>query len=108
MNVDALARIAVELRTLGRWAKLTIAECDAAVHRIYPLGPTLGPFIGGGDTDFAPVFDASSRARYDGIVYFTDGKGALPDESTLPTLWVVTHDDPFEPAFGRIVRLTES
>ncbi len=43
-----------------------------------------------------------------GIVYFTDGRGELPHEPpTVPTLWVLTHDQPFAPGFGTIVRLPQ-
>ena len=43
-----------------------------------------------------------------GIRVTVDGRGELPEESpALPTLWVLTHDDPFDPAFGSTVRLPE-
>jgi hypothetical protein len=55
-------------------------ECDAAVHRIYPLTGRLGSFIGGGDTSFVPVFDEAREDKdLGGIVYFTDGKCNLPE-----------------------------
>jgi predicted metal-dependent peptidase len=71
-------------------------------------GP-LGPFVGGGDTDFEPVFDEAKAARqFEGLVYFTDGKGSLPAlPPSIPTLWALTHGDPFEPGWGCIVRLPE-
>lgn len=86
---------------------MIVVECDAAVHRVYPLTTRLRAFVGGGDTDFAPVFDEARGARrFEGIVYFTDGKGEMPVAlPVLPTLWVLTHDDPFDAAFGRVVRL---
>jgi len=107
MNIDTLSRISGEIRHLGRHARLTIVECDAAVHRVYPLAGPLGPFLGGGDTDFAPVFDEAGDARrFDGLVYFTDGKGQMPESTpALKTLWVLTHEDPFDPPFGAILRL---
>jgi predicted metal-dependent peptidase len=106
MNIDALSAVADEIVHLSRHARLTIVECDAAVHRTYALTRRLGPFVGGGDTDFAPVFDAAQRSRYDGVVYFTDGKGAMPETlPALPTLWAVPHDDPFDATFGSVVRL---
>jgi predicted metal-dependent peptidase len=107
MDGLSLDRIARELGRLAPHARLTIAECDAAVHRVYRLTARPQAFIGGGDTDFAPVFDeARGDGAFEGLVYFTDGKGRMPDvRRSLPTLWVVTHDDPFEPDFGSVVRM---
>jgi len=105
MDGDALARIGEELSSLARHARLTIIECDAVVQRIYPFTAALQRVTGGGDTDFAPVFAAATR-EYEGLVYFTDGKGALPAlTSELPTVWALTNDDPFLAAFGVVVRL---
>ncbi len=109
MTGEALDRVAKEIRRLARHARLTLVECDAAVHRIYPMTGPLGPFVGGGDTDFVPVFDEARAARrFDGLVYFTDGKGNLPaTPPTIPTLWTLTHHDPFLPGWGSVVRLPE-
>ncbi|MFT3700084.1 MAG: VWA-like domain-containing protein [Kofleriaceae bacterium] len=108
MTGEMLDRIALETARLARYAKLTIVECDAAVHRVYPLGAQLGPFTGGGDTDFAPVFDEAHASRFEGIVYFSDGRAALPPRPQLPVLWAITRDDPFEAEYGAIVRITSS
>jgi hypothetical protein len=107
MSGEALGRVAREIQRLARQANLTLAECDAAIHRIYPLAGPLGPFVGGGDTNFVPVFDEARAARrFEGLVYFTDGKGNLPKTApSVPTLWVLTHGDPFYPKWGKVVRL---
>lgn len=107
MSGEALGRVAREIQRLARHATLTLAECDAAIHRIYPLAGSLGPFTGGGDTSFVPVFEEARAARrFEGLVYFTDGKGNLPRTApSVPTLWVLTHGDPFRPAWGSVVRL---
>jgi predicted metal-dependent peptidase len=106
MSVDSLSSVADEIVHLSHHARLTIVECDAAVHRTYPLSRALGPFVGGGDTDFAPVFESAHGARFDGVVYFTDGKGSMPEAlPVLPTLWVLTHEDPFDATFGAVVRM---
>ena len=110
MNVDRLGRVAHEVRRLARHARLTIAECDAALQRVYALPPRLGPFVGGGDTDFVPVFDeAHARGtRFEGLVYFTDGKGDLPPEPpSIATLWVLTNEDPFDCPWGATMRLRD-
>ena len=107
MTGDTLDRVAREVRRLASHARLTILECDAVVHRIYPFTGTLGPFVGGGDTDFGPIFDEARAPRgAEGLVLFTDGKGQMPDTlPALPTLWVITHDDPFLADHGAIVRM---
>ena len=109
MSSEALGRVAREIRRLARHATLTLAECDAAIHRIYPLVGPLGPFVGGGDTNFVPVFDeARSARRFEGLIYFTDGKGNLPKTApSVPTLWALTHSDPFHPTWGKVVMLPE-
>lgn len=107
MSGDALDRCARELPRLARCARVVVAEADAAVHRVGPAHAQPGAFLGGGDTDFAPVFDeARARGHLDGVVYFTDGRGAMPEVPPgLPVLWVLTHDGPFEPDWGSVVRL---
>lgn len=109
MTGDVLDRVAREVGRLAAHARLTIVECDAAVHRVYPFAPRLGPFVGGGDTDFAPVFDeARGGRRFEGLVYFTDGRGHLPEvPPSLPVLWALTHEDPFLADWGAIVRIPE-
>lgn len=108
MNGESLDRIAYELRHLAYHARLTIVESDAAVHRVYRFVRPISTFVGGGDTDFTPAFDeARGGSRFDGIIYFTDGKGSLPElPPAQPTLWVLSTDDPFLVDWGTIVRLT--
>jgi predicted metal-dependent peptidase len=107
MTAETLGRVQQELRCLARYAHVTIAECDASVHRVYPLKAT-ELVLGGGDTDFHPLFamaDASPRI-YDGILHFTDGKGAWPTRApSLPVLWVLTNDHAFDCPWGTVVRL---
>ena len=105
MTATTLARIASELGRLAPCARVTVIECDAAVRRVYPLTDKPFAFIGGGDTDLRPAFDSHPH-DVDGLIYFTDGKGTLPDlPPEVPTLWVLTHDDPFVADFGSVVRL---
>ncbi|MFO0627622.1 MAG: VWA-like domain-containing protein [Polyangiales bacterium] len=107
MSGDALDRCAREVARLARHARVLVAECDAAVHRVRPAGPQIQSLLGGGDTDFSPVFaEARARGGVDGVVYFTDGRGALPDVPPgLAVLWVITHDDPVDLPWGTVVRL---
>lgn len=107
MTGASLDRVAREIERLAAHARLTIVECDAAVHRVYAMPDRLGPFVGGGDTDFGPVFDElRGNTEIEGVVYFTDGKGDLPSlPPSLPTVWALTHDGPFHTDFGLILRL---
>lgn len=41
----------------------------------------------------------------EGVVYFTDGRAQIRDLPSVPTLWAITHADPFRPDFGAIVRI---
>ncbi len=107
MSVEVLAHIHQELQVLARYAQVTVAECDAAVQRVYPLRAT-EEMLGGGDTNFHPLFALSDSGRrtFDGILYFTDGKGAWPAAApALPVLWVLTNNHAFDCPWGTVVRL---
>jgi predicted metal-dependent peptidase len=107
MDGAALDRIAKQLVELSRVAAITVAECDSAIHSTYRHVARKQTFKGGGDTAFAPVFEeAARRSEFAGVVYFTDGKGPMPElPRTLATLWAITHNDPFLPDFGTILRV---
>jgi len=107
MTGVTLDHVARELRRLAAFARLTIIECDAVVHRVYPFAGKLGPFIGDGDTDFGPLFhEADLHRDAEGLVLFTDGKGQIPVSApAIPTLWVLTHNDPFRANWGSIARM---
>ena len=42
-------------------------------------------------------------------VYLTDGYGDFPDQSLIPTLWLVTHDGLEKESFpfGEIIRISK-
>lgn len=107
MMGESFDRIAREVRRLSQHARLTIIECDSAVHRVYPFSARIGTLIGGGDTDFDPAFaEASRELDVDGLVYFTDGKGNQPLLApSIPTLWAITHEQPFIADFGSVLRI---
>ena len=107
MTGAVLDSIAVQLRELQQCARIRIAECDSAVHRMYPFTGPPATFVGGGDTDFAPVFAEAARdSEVAGVIYFTDGKGSMPSPSpVLRTLWVITHNDAFLADFGSVLRM---
>jgi len=79
-------RIAVEesdgiLKAIG--AEVTFIACDAAVGAVKPVRSArelAESLVGGGGTDFAPVFETVERLRPrpEVIVYATDGCGPAP------------------------------
>lgn len=88
-----------ELKNMAKsGADIVIAECDTNVHSIYKYQPTKTPsFIGGGGTDFRPVFDLANNHNHkllsekpDVIVFLTDGAGPAPTSSSISTLWCLT------------------
>jgi predicted metal-dependent peptidase len=69
--------------------------------------------IGGGGTDFRPVFDWVAARRGNGprpcdaVVYCTDGYGTFPPRPpAYPVAWVVTPGGLERFPFGEVVRLT--
>ncbi len=90
-------------------ARVDLLWCDARLHRVdtFERGEavTFKP-IGGGGTDFSPVFD-----YYDDnpdmapacLVYLTDLQGSFPsDAPTYPVLWACTYAAGIAP-FGEVV-----
>jgi predicted metal-dependent peptidase len=111
IDSEVLAAIAQQVGRLAQVARVTVAECDAAVQRVYRYRSTLDTVAGGGGTDLRPVFDPAfiARQRPDAIVYFTDGNGALPARPPpLPTFWVLTERNAFACPWGRRLWLFEA
>lgn len=75
---------------------LTVIYCDAqvnAVEEYEPLDTVKLKAVGGGGTDFAPVFKHIEEQGIDlaCLVFFTDGYGSYPqDPPDYPVLWVMT------------------
>lgn len=71
-----------------------VLDCDADVHTgtWVPPHEELPPLVGGGGTDFRPIFKHLQEAEThpDLCVIFTDTWGEFPaEEPEFPTLWVV-------------------
>lgn len=79
-------------------ATVILMECDAKVHTVAKFTKHYSPeFVGGGGTDFRPVFTAIEQKedrllgeKPDALIFFTDGYGIAPDKPTIPTLWCLT------------------
>lgn len=104
-DLDEIAR---QIRLMTHHALFSVAECDAAVHRVYGFPGRIEAVMGRGGTDLRPVFDEAFRRqhRVEGVVYFTDGDGPfLPQDPGVPTLWVLTSGEPFACPWGQRVRM---
>jgi predicted metal-dependent peptidase len=97
VNDALLATFLSETQSLLDSAKpesITIVSCDYKIHnpQTYLPGDKLTQYIpvGGGGTDFNPVFNYIKKQSIDPLVliYFTDGEGSFPEEPHYPTLWL--------------------
>jgi predicted metal-dependent peptidase len=110
ISTEELVQVSRQLLLMSDWAHITVAECDAAIQRVYPFRRALEEVKGRGGTDLRPVFDPDflRQNRTDGIVYFTDGYGPWPAVAPgIPTLWVLTKRIRFECPFGEKTCLSE-
>ncbi len=90
---------------------ITVMWCDTklteqVVSDISDLKP-----VGGGGTDFAPVFQAVNARHNDAkaVVYITDGEcSSFGEEPSCPVLWVLTERNSyFKPPFGEVLVINE-
>lgn len=103
MTKQELEEIARQLVVLSERARVTIAECDVSVARVYPFDGRIQNVVGRGGTDLRPVFAPSLLGAHDidGVVYFTDGDGPYTHEpAPVPTLWVLTKPMNFRCPWG--------
>lgn len=108
MSTSLLERIAGELDWMAHGHHVTVVECDAVVHRMYPYRGRLRRVHGRGGTDLRLAFapQVLRRVHPDVIVYFTDGCGPAPDTPPgVPVIWCLTPDGRTPVPWGRVVRL---
>ncbi len=79
-------------------ARITLIACDSELIEGFPqvfepweevtLPDTI---LGGGTTDFRPVFNWISQhdKQPNTVVYFTDAQGAFPNEPNYPVVWLI-------------------
>lgn len=94
-----------------------VLDCDYSIQAEYRISDYEAcPLTaeGGGGTRFQPVFDRvaeleAAGEQIAGIVYLTDLDGPKPDETDIPTLWMVTpvYGKYKTEPFGRAVRISE-
>lgn len=94
-TVAALNGVGVQVKP----EKVTFLSCDADVHKVevferhdFPIAPKFVPLVGGGGTDFRPVFTYFQKNEQpDCLIYVTDGYGTFPDVApSYPVLWILT------------------
>jgi predicted metal-dependent peptidase len=82
----------------GIWragAQVTVIECDDQVRSVWPYrGVAPAECAGGGGTEFDPVLQwvNDRAARFDGLIYLTDGFGERSLSSRRRVLWIVAGD----------------
>lgn len=107
MQSDDLGFIREDVARLAQCADVVVLQCDAAIHRV-AKDFRIDEMRGGGDTDFRPIFSWADdhRGDFDGLVFFTDGRGRLPERPPkIATLWALTNDDPFPCPFGTMIKI---
>lgn len=108
MDGATLASIASILRFIDHAAELTVVECDAAIHRVYPFTGAIRTVVGRGGTDFRPPLERAflARTRAEAVVYFTDGIGPAPATSPhVPVIWGLTHGGTPPTDWGKVLRV---
>lgn len=92
--------------------KITVITCDAAVHEVVDLFNfseffSKIKFLGGGGTDFRPVFEKLEDSPPNLLIYLTDGWGSYPEKAPdYPVIWCLTEGGSVESIpFGVVVKL---
>ncbi len=109
----AMAETAGILAAVG--AAVDYCVCDAAVHTmksVRTVQEAMAGVIGGGGTDFRPVFDEleKRKPRIDTLIFFTDGCGPAPVEPPAHTsvIWVLIGQHAQEPCtWGEMIRVSD-
>ena len=61
-------------------------------------------FLGGGGTDFRPVFQYAESIEPNLVIYFTDGDGVIPtDNYQFDTIWMIINDNKMP--FGNVINM---
>ena len=114
INQGLIEMFAAEIRAIVEMVKpecVHVVYCDATVHRVdefLPDDPITINAIGGGGTDFGPVFKWVEEQSIQPacLVYLTDMWGYFPpNPPDYPTLWA-TMTEGYKAPFGEIVPIS--
>jgi predicted metal-dependent peptidase len=91
--------------------RLSCVMCDAAINAVHELQDAIDltsiKLVGGGGTDFRPVFDwiTEQGGTPDALAYLTDGLGCFPDQApNYPVIWGSIYEPAVYP-FGDVVQV---
>ncbi len=106
---EAFARELLQIAH-SRHSRITVLYAGSRIQKICHFSNTpqvTEVFHGGGFTDLRPVFDYAQRMqpRPAALIYLTDGFGPAPEQSTIPTLWVLSPDGEKPVDWGLELRL---
>ncbi|PLX96668.1 MAG: hypothetical protein C0622_14465 [Desulfuromonas sp.] len=94
----------------SRKSRVTILYAGSRIQRVdkFSGSPQVTEvYRGGGFTDLRPVFDYACKMqpRPAAIIYLTDGYGPAPEQSDIPTLWVLSPEGKKPVNWGLELRL---
>ena len=106
---EAFARELVQIAR-GRDSRLTVLYSGSRIQRIETFRSSEAVaevFVGGGFTDFRPVFEYARTMQPPpaAVIYLTDGIGPAPQAMEFPTLWVLTKEGKKPAPWGVELRL---
>jgi len=114
---EFIAELTGLLKAFGKY-DLTIIECDAVIQQIWTVSSnepmpdlTQHKFMGGGGTDFNPVFEyiRDHELTPNVLIFFTDGFADCPEEKPpYPVLWMLTKDGQAPVPWGQVIFYEES
>ena len=100
--------------------RLFVLQCDARIQKVNAYDAwdtpsaavTAETFVGGGGTDFRPVFDwiqktlACAEGTPDALIYLTDGYGSYPQRPPpYPVMWLIPENCTQVVPFGQRVEI---
>ena len=100
--------------------RLFVLQCDARIQKVNAYDAWDSPsaavtaetFVGGGGTDFRPVFDwiqktlACAEGTPDALIYLTDGYGSYPQRPPpYPVMWLIPENCKQVVPFGQRVEI---
>lgn len=93
---EAFARELLQIAD-GRQSRISVLYAGSRIQKIEQFTgnrQVAEIYRGGGFTDLRPVFDHAQQMqpRPAAIIYLTDGYGPAPEQSNIPTLWVISPD----------------